>query len=1040
MSPVEFLKDPLAWPRALSRYGATHTQAPDFAYALAASRAAAQPGFAAALDLAPLRRALNGAEAVRPATMAAFAAAFAPSRLRPEALVAGYGLAEHVVYVTDGGSDARCFDREALQRCTGAVARPPPADAPPEATATLHACGVPASDVIDLRIVCPTSRRSLPVGAVGEIWLRSPSVAGGYWGQPALSRDAFHARLADEIQDDAAASGGYLRTGDLGFVHPSDGSLFFVGRMKDVLVIRGRNVAPEDVEAAALAAAPALRPGCAAAFCAADDTVVLVCEARSASITAAAAGAAAASARLAVAALGIMLADVVLLPPRRIPKTTSGKVRRFEVRRLYAERALPALDAASMPASALASLASAHVAPALPAGLGAALSAQPRPARRAALRRRVAAHVAAATGLPPPGAHADLLAAGLDSAALAALHGSLEFALGATLPPALLLDARTPSALAAALDAARWPPGCGGDADAECAAAAWESVDDTEDSACAAPQSTQQHEQLTTAQWRAGAAMAALSLAVLLAHAVSMTHLRGSDGAVLSLWRDQPGSIVTGAAFRAGWLPDRRIDCAHWRLLEWARTVLPIQLLLNGTFAFITLRAASFSSSSPTPRCLTAVFGLLHATALHGVWALPLLALALLSFAAGRACTRLRAPRLRPYAAWALALVPMAVYNAVEPGNLLWSHSIAASARAESAFLRFLLGEGGRPFEGLLAATSFTANRTFRYLALRCVSYHMDRGAAVGSESSSATLLDELELFLAYVLYAPLYLCGPFMTFDAFRASPAAATATGGEHLSALMVQPPAEACADPRGAPPALASAPPGVPVVGWRAAAHAVGGAVGAAVALEVACQTVYLPSALLFPRFSHGDAALQPSLRCADWVVAAFGYLTATWLTSAVVFSVPRGVAASQHVPAPHDTPLFWTSASASCRRYWAHFHASLFSAFARYIFLPLGAGSGALLATVAFSTFIHGFHAHWLLWGVGNAATLAAERALARRCAWYARPKAAVRAANQAAAVGLMAALTMGAQLPPSGKGCVAAAIVACAALNAVWLGR
>ena len=104
------------------------------------------------------------------------------------------------------------------------------------------------------------------------------------------------------------------------------------------------------------------------------------------------------------------------------------------------------------------------------------------------------------------------------------------------------------------------------------------------------------------------------------------------------------------------------------------------------------------------------------------------------------------------------------------------------------------------------------------------------------------------------------------------------------------------------------------------------------------------------------------------------------------------------------------------------------------------MPLGAGLGALLATVAFSTFIHGFHAHWLLWGLGNAATLAAERLLARRCAWYAKPGAPVRAVNQAAAVGLMAALTMGAQLPPRGRGFVAAAVACFSALNAVWLGK
>ena len=1032
MSPVDFLKDPLAWPRALSRYGATHTQAPDFAYALTAARAAASPGFAASLDLSSLRRALNGAEAVRQSTMATFATAFAPARLRPESLVAGYGLAEHVVYVVDGGCDARAFDAQALQRLGGGVAKPPPQDTldsgDTSAIVVLHACGVPAADAVELRIVCPRTRRTLPAGAVGEIWLRSRSVAAGYWRQPQLSRDAFHAALSDEIQEEASAgsslSSGYLRTGDLGFIHPSDGELFFVGRMKDVLVVRGRNVAPQDLEAAALAAAPALRPGCAAAFCASDDRVVLVCETRSARIDAAAAGAAAAAARLAVAALGITLADMVLIPPRTIVKTTSGKVRRFEVRRLYNEGALPALEAQPHRGCAASMDSSALLQTSLPAGLGAALSAMPRPARRTALRRRLAEHVAAITGLLPPGAHVDLLAAGLDSSAIAQLHGTLEFALGATLPPALLLDARTPAALAAALDAARWPPSRGDDADAECAAAAWEADEDESDTA--APQALQQ---FTIAQRCAGVAMAAFAAIALLAHAFSMTHLR-VEGATLNVWREQPASIIAGAAFRSGWLPGRRVDCAHWRLLEWARTVLPIQLGMCGAFAAVTLRAdASSSPCMPSPRFLTATLGLLHAMALHGVWAVPLLALALTSFAAGQACIRLGAPQLRPYAAWALALVPMAVYNAVEPGNLLWARFILKSSHAEDTFLWALLGEGGRPYEGLLAATSFTANRTFRYLALRCVSYHLDDANKPTAGGVATSLLDELELFLAYVLYAPLYLCGPVMTFDAFRASPAAAATAP---VATSLSQPPAEACSQPASVPASQH--------VGWCAAARALCCAVGLSVALEAACHCVYLPSALLFPRFSHGNAAVQAALRCCDWAVAAFAYLTATWLTSAVVFAVPRGVAAAQRVAAPHDTPLFWTAASPSARRYWAHFHASLFAVYVRYIYMPLGAGLGALLATVAFSTFIHGFHAHWLLWGLGNAATLAAERLLARRCAWYAKPGAPVRAVNQAAAVGLMAALTMGAQLPPRGRGCVAAAIACFSVLNAVWLGK
>jgi D-alanyl-lipoteichoic acid acyltransferase DltB (MBOAT superfamily) len=221
---------------------------------------------------------------------------------------------------------------------------------------------------------------------------------------------------------------------------------------------------------------------------------------------------------------------------------------------------------------------------------------------------------------------------------------------------------------------------------------------------------------------------------------------------------------------------------------------------------------------------------------------------------------------------------------------------------------------------------------------------------------------------------------------------------------------------------------------------AARIVGGAVGAVLALELALHTFYAPSAVFYPSFSHGTRLLADALQPWDWALNAFAFLTATWLTSAAVFAVPRGVAALQRVAAPHDTPLGWTAASVSCRRYWANFHASLFDIFMRYIFLPLGGGNAALLATVAFSTFIHGFHAHWFVWGAGNAATLALERSLAKRCAWYAAPAAPVRAANQVAAVMLMAALALGGELPRRALGHIAAFGSVGALLNAVWLGR
>ncbi|MEZ4236673.1 MAG: AMP-binding protein [Myxococcota bacterium] len=324
-SPVDFLKEPLGWLRAISRFGATTSGGPNFAYALCV-RAAEHRGVPEDVALGGWRVAFNGAEPVRSATLDRFAEVFAPVGFRREAFLPCYGLAEGTLMVAAGAAGAGAarlaVDADALAQ--DRVAPDPDGQA-------LVGCGRPWEGQ-QVAVVDAAGRSA--GDAVGEIWVRGASVAQGYWRKPELTERTFRATRPD-------ADGTWLRTGDLGFLR--DGALFVTGRRKDLIVHRGRNLYPQDLEAAAEQSHPALRVGCGAAFGAEagdEERVVLVQEVRDP----AAATAAAAAIRAAVArGFGVQLHEVVLVPARTLQKTSSGKVRRRAARAAWAEGRLPAL-------------------------------------------------------------------------------------------------------------------------------------------------------------------------------------------------------------------------------------------------------------------------------------------------------------------------------------------------------------------------------------------------------------------------------------------------------------------------------------------------------------------------------------------------------------------------------------------------------------------------------------------------------------------------------------------------------------------------
>ncbi|MCP4382775.1 MAG: AMP-binding protein, partial [Hyphomicrobiales bacterium] len=227
-SPLDFLRRPVLWLDLITRVGATITTAPNAAYEYCLRDDKIADDQLDHIDLGSLRTMVNCAEPVRAATFERFWHRFAPHGLDRNAYVAGYGLAEHTLCVTTGGStETRWTDGTE----TGARAEP----------RRLVSCGRPAADV-DLRIVDPKRCRAVAAGGIGEIWVNSPSKAAGYWRRPAESTTDFEAKLAD-----VPRSPPYLRTGDLGFLQ--DGELFVCGRLRDMVVVNGANIFPADIEA-----------------------------------------------------------------------------------------------------------------------------------------------------------------------------------------------------------------------------------------------------------------------------------------------------------------------------------------------------------------------------------------------------------------------------------------------------------------------------------------------------------------------------------------------------------------------------------------------------------------------------------------------------------------------------------------------------------------------------------------------------------------------------------------------------------------------
>ncbi|MFN6484872.1 MULTISPECIES: condensation domain-containing protein [unclassified Nostoc] len=322
MPPAAFLQRPYRWLQAISRYRGTTSGAPNFAYELCIEKIT--PEQRSTLDLSSWSVAFNGAEPIRQQTLERFAATFAECGFRPEAFYPCYGMAEATLMVSGSVKSAlvRCknVNKSALERnyVIDAVTND-------DNSIVLVSCGrsVPQQQIV---IVNAETFTRCQDKEVGEIWVSGPSVGKGYWNRQTETEQTFHAFLQDiEISE---ASGPFLRTGDLGFL--DSGEVFITGRAKDLIIIRGRNLYPQDIELTAERSHPALRLGSSAAFAVEvenEEKLVVVQELEFRAkpnleeVTAAIRQAVSQEFEMQVYA-------VVLIKPGTIPKTSSGKIQR----------------------------------------------------------------------------------------------------------------------------------------------------------------------------------------------------------------------------------------------------------------------------------------------------------------------------------------------------------------------------------------------------------------------------------------------------------------------------------------------------------------------------------------------------------------------------------------------------------------------------------------------------------------------------------------------------------------------------------------
>src|SRR5277367_401823 len=323
-APTDFIQRPALWFDTIKTYGASASAAPNFAYDYCLRAGRLSKLSLENCDLSSLRLLMAAAEPIKPGTYTRFLQAFQPYGLKPESFFVAYGLAENTLAVSHGGRNIISVNKNAIAL---GKARMITEASEIEASTQIVSCGTPLPG-LTVKIVDPEKHLALEPGHIGEIWVAGESKCQGYWNNPELALKMFHARLGD----DSPYDDGYLRTGDMGFFH--DGELFVCGRIKDMIIVRGQNYYPQDIEEVVEKASGLIRNNCVAAFQINEDTepaLAIVAEVKNPKALPDALKIATAVRNY----LNVEVALISFIAPRAIPRTSSGKIMRHKTKHMW---------------------------------------------------------------------------------------------------------------------------------------------------------------------------------------------------------------------------------------------------------------------------------------------------------------------------------------------------------------------------------------------------------------------------------------------------------------------------------------------------------------------------------------------------------------------------------------------------------------------------------------------------------------------------------------------------------------------------------
>jgi thioester reductase-like protein len=323
-APMDFIQRPILWFDAITTYRATATAAPNFAYDYCLRGGRLSKERLEACDLSSLRVLMCAAEPVKPDTFTRFLEMFQSYGLKSGSFYVAYGLAENTLAVSLGGRNIVSVNKRALALGT---ARMTTEVSEIGGATQIVSCGTPLPG-LDVKIVDPEGHIALKPGRTGEIWVAGSGKCMGYWNNPELTQKQFRARLVDDTPYDD----GYLRTGDIGFFN--DGELYVCGRIKDMIILRGQNYYPHDIENVVEKSSNLIRHNCVAAFQIQENSepaLAIVAEVKNPKALPEARKIAASVRNY----LNAEVAVISLIAPRAIPRTSSGKIMRNKTKQMW---------------------------------------------------------------------------------------------------------------------------------------------------------------------------------------------------------------------------------------------------------------------------------------------------------------------------------------------------------------------------------------------------------------------------------------------------------------------------------------------------------------------------------------------------------------------------------------------------------------------------------------------------------------------------------------------------------------------------------